>query len=369
MLLKSEDEEYKRECDKLKSHKIKTKDEISLEVLKDKLKEKRAELSLYNPNTHRRLKSYFTDPVETERYDSKELTEPITRNLSRLSFDNNYYLNKRISNSPFNNNYNYKRKSAMEFSNEQNEQNEKAFDERAVAFNENRTKSLSDHMDYENFGKSVNFIPDRKYTERYAHRSLANTNVFDTAGHSNDSYEKQNNHDETSVMDTSNENLNGKNIANESSGDDVIDFNSTNKTVNQEEFGDFEGLINSSKKVDDTFEEQDKMMSDYSVKEETTIDNSSDMMVLYLTHNDLKTKINDLEVREHRACMKHLWEETLRLRDMRNRLELLREKKIYQRDDLQIDEANKQVALKNIERRSIQLKEREDTCADSNMYR
>ncbi|XP_074110786.1 uncharacterized protein LOC141534992 [Cotesia typhae] len=358
VLLKNEEQAYKRECDQLKARKD-TKEKISLEVLEEKLKEKRAELSLYNPNIHRRLKSYFTNPAETERVDSKlqNIAEPITRNLSRLSFDNSNYLKKRRSDSPFKNNcnspYNYK-SSLMDYS---NEQNEKAFDERADAFTENRDYSMSDRMDYSK--KDPVFVPDRKYKERYAHRSLENTNVFDTAGHTHDIYEQQAITNGALVVEASDDGMNDKcNLENQ--GNDSVDFIS-NENVDNQESNPGEEMNNSKETESDYPEEQAKGPL-------TTITNSSDMMVLYLMYNDLQKKIEDLEVKESRACLKHLWEETLRLRDMRNRLELLREKKIYQRRDLHIDPSSKEAALNNIEKRSSQLKEREDTCADSKMY-
>ncbi|XP_029052651.2 uncharacterized protein LOC114880613 [Osmia bicornis bicornis] len=96
--------------------------------------------------------------------------------------------------------------------------------------------------------------------------------------------------------------------------------------------------------------------------------NLSKQMFLYLTHKELTNKIEDLTMKESHACKKQCWDVALRLRDMRNRLELLREKKLYSVDNLVLDEETKKLGLMNIDRRENELAEREDACTDSEMY-
>lgn len=97
--------------------------------------------------------------------------------------------------------------------------------------------------------------------------------------------------------------------------------------------------------------------------------NLSKQMFLYLTHNELKSKIEDFARRELHACDKHYWDEALRLRDMRNRLELIREKQLYNMDNLDLDEEVRKMGLLNIGKRAVELAERESICSDLTMYR
>lgn len=97
--------------------------------------------------------------------------------------------------------------------------------------------------------------------------------------------------------------------------------------------------------------------------------NLSEQMFLYLTHNELKERIQNLENRENQACSKHQWDEALRLRDMKNRLDLAREKNLYRREDLQLDPEVKKRGMASIEARQRLLKERENVCTNSSMYR
>ena len=97
--------------------------------------------------------------------------------------------------------------------------------------------------------------------------------------------------------------------------------------------------------------------------------NLSKEMFLYLTHKELKCKIEDLARREMHACNKQCWDEALRLRDMRNKLELIREKRLYNMENLELDEEARKRGLVNIDKREAELIEREKICMDSMMYR
>ncbi|KAK1131266.1 hypothetical protein K0M31_017554 [Melipona bicolor] len=96
--------------------------------------------------------------------------------------------------------------------------------------------------------------------------------------------------------------------------------------------------------------------------------NLSKQMFLYLTHKELKCKIEDLSRREMHACNKQHWDEALRLRDMRNKVELIREKKLYQVENLDLDEESRKLGLVNIDKRETELLEREKIFMDSTMY-
>ncbi|XP_076765359.1 uncharacterized protein LOC143432484 [Xylocopa sonorina] len=96
--------------------------------------------------------------------------------------------------------------------------------------------------------------------------------------------------------------------------------------------------------------------------------NLSKHMFLYLTHKELQSKIEDLTKREMQACTKHSWYDALRLRDMKNKLELIREKELYNTEDLDIDDESRKTVFTNIYKREAELNEREKVCVDMTMY-
>ncbi|CAL7936781.1 unnamed protein product [Xylocopa violacea] len=96
--------------------------------------------------------------------------------------------------------------------------------------------------------------------------------------------------------------------------------------------------------------------------------NLSKQMFLYLTHKELKRKIEDLAKREQHACNKQSWDEALRLRDMRNKVELIREKELYNTENLDLDEESRKLGFMNIYKREAELSEREKACMDMTMY-
>ncbi|XP_033302279.1 uncharacterized protein LOC117206768 [Bombus bifarius] len=96
--------------------------------------------------------------------------------------------------------------------------------------------------------------------------------------------------------------------------------------------------------------------------------NLSRQMFLYLTHTELKSKIEDIQKKETQACNKHCWDEALRLRDMKNRLELIREKRMYHTENIDLDEESRRCGFDNIDKREAELLQREKVCTDSTMY-
>ncbi|KAK2581926.1 hypothetical protein KPH14_002379 [Odynerus spinipes] len=98
------------------------------------------------------------------------------------------------------------------------------------------------------------------------------------------------------------------------------------------------------------------------------VQNLSEKMYLYLTYKELKEKIDDLSKRELHACSRQRWDDALRLRDMKNELELIREKKLCNTQGLHMEEKLKKQILTNIEERELALGLREKACMDSTMY-
>lgn len=91
-------------------------------------------------------------------------------------------------------------------------------------------------------------------------------------------------------------------------------------------------------------------------------------MFRLLKNNDLKRRILDLCQRENMACRRQSWDEALRLREMRGRLVLLKNKNLYENDDLNIEDHIKKSGLKNITALEKLLTTRHELC-DVVLYR
>lgn len=96
--------------------------------------------------------------------------------------------------------------------------------------------------------------------------------------------------------------------------------------------------------------------------------NLSKKMYLFLSYKNLKSQIDDLLKRENHACDRQRWDDAIRLRAMKNELELIREKEIYNMKSLIMDEDVRDRALKNIEKRESELALRENAFTDTSMY-
>jgi hypothetical protein len=81
-------------------------------------------------------------------------------------------------------------------------------------------------------------------------------------------------------------------------------------------------------------------------------------MFRYLKHKDLKQKILDLHKREHIFIIKQCWGDALRLREMKNELVILKNKNLYENQDLQLDDETRQFGINMIENREKLIKKR-----------
>ncbi|XP_078049507.1 uncharacterized protein LOC144476442 isoform X2 [Augochlora pura] len=371
-LFKEEEETYKRELEERKKLQSRP-DQHSLEALAQKLKEKRAEQSLYLPRTCRRYQSYFVCP-----------TKPASSVCSTLRDTNLGYtrVNRDSTNFVQIGNGSYRKNCKM---------------------SEYDSKSSKDDDTPE--------YPNRKFSARYARRSLENTNVRiedseeynscrnsptslamglpDGTGESvahvdsienakensqSNSYQDRGKLIENSPSSSSEVHLvNSKDVADfreGSNGSDNLETarsgtseraNESDKYNEKEE----QGKIDVKRKDNRQFEVEKSLPW---LRMDPGDKNLSKQMFLYLTHNELKSKIEDLARRELHACNKHSWDEALRLRDMRNRVELIREKQLYNIDNLDLDEEVRKMGLLNIGKREEELAERESVCSDSTMY-
>ncbi|XP_029043605.2 trichoplein keratin filament-binding protein-like isoform X3 [Osmia bicornis bicornis] len=402
-LLKEEDESYRNELEEQKI--LKNRSEVpSLEQLKRKLKEKRAEESLYFPRTCRRYQSYFVCPKESNSSGSSTLRDTNLQ-YSRVCRDSTNLIHQNGQNSRCSS-------SGMSKGSNRKSQEQENFDTRKEV---HRRASLQ-------FSNEV-VRPNTRYSARYARRSLENTNVRSddstdygsnrvssrsSFGAPSETYLSLNS--KTPLRKNDKENallspqevrviknrsysrmgdpeMNTKDLAHQKESPHRRSQDNDNTELNQSMEDQTETPIEDPHQKRDL---QDKYSSeeDHIVEDVKTTDNRqfeveksmpwlrmdptdknlSKQMFLYLTHKELKTKIEDLIVRESHACKKQCWDEALRLRDMRNRLELHREKKLYSIDNIVFDEETKKLALMSIDKRENELAEREDACTDSTMY-
>ena len=241
--------------------------------------------------------------------------------------------------------------------------------------------------------------PVSKYSARYAHQSLENTNMrtnesddnpsnssFAASGSPNKETPPQVDDKETAteldIMENNSENdtLSGSrppspkdeesknlteqdDISNQKIDQDSVDTckveSSINKYNNDRD-------QNTEKKDTQEFEVEKTIPWLRMIPEDK---NLSRQMFLYLTHTELKSKIEDVQKKETQACNKQCWDEALRLRDMKNRLELIREKRMYHTENVDLDEESRKCGFANIDKREAELLQREKVCTDSTMYR
>ncbi|CAK9804517.1 hypothetical protein ANTQUA_LOCUS4123 [Anthophora quadrimaculata] len=351
-LLKEEDETYRRELEERKRLKSRP-EKASSERFREKLKEKRVEQSLYLPRTCRR--------------DSTNFIQQNGSNFQRRSY-------------------------------KMSEDSARASEKRdSVESHEEISHQPS--SPYDDGG-----MPNSKYSARYARRSLENTNVRTeeseylanrAASRSSFSHGYTSPNGDIPHTGDNKENRTDESRFNDSPDDRVTESRPSSSEEHVPRRGNedndvgrttMDGVCEDA--VTPTIESPAEKYDVKESKETTTKDtrqfeseksmpwlrmnpgdkNLSRQMFLYLTHKELKCKIEDLGKREMHACNKQYWDEALRLRDMRNKLELIREKKLYHLETLDIDEESRKLALVNIDKREAELTEREQVCMDSTMY-
>ncbi|XP_076620396.1 uncharacterized protein LOC143341386 [Colletes latitarsis] len=394
-LLKEEEETYRRELEERK--RLTRPQETSLEQLREKLKQKRAEQSLYYPKTCRRFQSYFVCPTDS--------SSPRWSTLRGTNLQYSTNSNRRS----------YKMSEHEHSSKEQGERD---------AHQETTQSPSSQYID--DFA-----LPNPKFSARYARKSLENTNVrtddFDdyvpdnrppsrsSTGSPGIRYASLNH--EVPIYENSKENGKGDphlnshqevraaglqsggskhiviprrgSIGQRNGRDEYLEksapeWSQKNSEVPQTE----ESAADCVQREKDEVDRHNAMVECQNAKDTKKKDNRqfeveksmpwlrmdpgdknlSKQMFMYLTHSELKAKIEDLAKREQHACNKHCWDEALRLRDMRNRVELIREKQLYNIENLDLDEEVKKLGLHNIGKREAELAERESICTDTTMY-
>ncbi|XP_047370180.1 protein PFF0380w-like [Vespa velutina] len=385
ILLNEEDEIYQRELAELIRKKKSQENDInSLEFLKKKLKEKRMEQDLYFPNTCRRLRSYFLDP----RPISSSIISSNINNSNNNIINNN---NNRSNNKSNNNSNGFAECFHLKDSTNLLKTNQE-INRTNSTYKKNNMSNWNDQKD--RYDNNIDLLArNRKYSARYARRSLENTNVRP----GDDIFDNLSRRLQESMMTTTMSTVSSKMADDdkENLNVDVVDDSTTTTPVQTT-------TIDLIDQEDPTIIPQDVCDKDYSLnrteQEITTNDiandkqiiidhcdyerergypwmrmdpnvkNLSEKMYLYLTYKELKEKIDDLLKKEEHACNRQRWDDAIRLRDMKNELELIREKKIFNMKSLTMDEDVRDRALKNIDDRERELALRVDACTDTTMY-
>ena len=409
-LLKDEDDRYEKELKELKLKK-KQPQLVSIEALKQQLKENKAEQSLYLPRDCRRLKTYFYNTRDFHL--GNQLQNSRKNNNTRMSHWGDFDASPECvgSLSPVRNSGHVE--AAGKPSNDYLDSN--ILDHDSHRTRRNAQLSGSGMHDLLNEGTAQEHDP--KYAARYSRRSLEQTNLR-TGGEDKDPYIYQN---QDSPVNTPQHKSISNSPGNASSYADETDYQREILTTVDESRSE-------NDKIEDRYEVQEnehfqenytsqkqssssgnsesgyskaesviqeniqkasvkRELASENAREQTSCDdyererslpwmrespghqNLSVQMFRYLAHNDLKRQILDLGKRELMACKKHSWSEALRLRDMRNRLELLREKNLYNTLDLHLNDEAKKGGLASIELRTLRVAEREEICQNSSIYK
>ncbi|XP_050479562.1 uncharacterized protein LOC126868289 isoform X1 [Bombus huntii] len=378
-LLKEEDETYRRELEERKRVKSR-EEETSLEALRQKLREKRAEQSLYLPRTCRRYQSYFVCPKESTN------TGWDTLRGTNLQYSRAYRDSINVVR-PIDQNFRRRGSKMTEDSNKTSHEQEIV---------QTEPEPLR-YPPYPGYSYHEPGRPVSKYSARYAHRSLENTNMrtnepddhpsspspasaspnreipprVDDKESATELDNKQNDSKNDTISGSSPVSPKDEQSKNLAERDDI-----SNQKIDQDSVDTYEVESSINKYNNDRDQNTEKRDTRQFEVEKTMPwlrmipedKNLSRQMFLYLTHKELKSKIEDIKKRETHACNKQCWDEALRLRDMKNRLELIREKRMYHTENLDLDEESRKWGFDNIDKREAELLQREKVCTDSTMY-
>lgn len=242
--------------------------------------------------------------------------------------------------------------------------------------------------------KGQDFIkPNKKYSQRYSHRSLedtnlcshllrraeldASSNVISTCPRTSDiqRIQRSGNHEYLDSSVESPEKNGG--ISNRCSNDSemridrhvINEHNGATGSYTVERDTTNSHRSNNLHKDKTANVMSQKELRDFSLMKLCFDDGPSEAMVNLKRHFELRKQIQDLAKKELHACTKHNWDEALRFRYMRNNLEVTREMNLLAKDDLKLDYVTKRKGLEYCRAKKKQLKAREYFCLNSNIYR
>ncbi|XP_076760594.1 uncharacterized protein LOC143429082 [Xylocopa sonorina] len=385
-LLKEEDETYRKELEERKKVKNR-RTEPPLEVWWQKSREERPEQSIYLPRACRRYQSYFVYPKESNSQRWNTLRDTNLQ-YSRVCKDTTNFIQQNGQNF-------YRRSSKM------SEDSGKSVQEQQNVAKSQDSPNYSSHQYSSDSG-----VPSSRYSARYARRSLENTNVrYDDSGDPPSSPQSGSpdsdsptekvplSNEEIPLSEDDKENKTRDTKLNSPQTDTLIERRTSSSMedikkdeldyAKQSSIDHLEGNVDTGRSESSMSEQRAKEYQVTTKNDTRQFEieksmpwlrmipgdkNLSKQMFLYLTHKELKRKIEDLARRELHACNKQSWDEALRLRDMRNKVELIREKELYNTENLDLDEESRKLGFINIYKREAELNEREKACMDMTMY-
>lgn len=386
-IFQNEQDQYEKELLELKLHKNQAQDN-SIEALKHKLKEKKAEQSLYLPKDCRRFQSYF--------YNTRSPTSHST--FCKETSNSDIILN----NSCPRNNDSLKGSLISE-----RNISPKNYIEIPVNVKTHQTMYQSQLLGtgvkqalYENLKqKPVCKLSTRSCfsssSSSSSCKSLEETNIRNSDESSTSFYIRQSpqlqksstrpsrcdsplKFPETSIHDAelnNNENNGSRefiSIPQEMSNkNETTESYVNNKKLNN---GNSESLLskeNSSSriKVKHNFSENCNKRESLSwMRENPKYHKLPIQMVRYLANKDLKEQILNLSRREFQACRKQWWTQALRLREMKNKLELIKEQNIYNTLFSHMDSKSNKTERRKIDERLTVISQRENICKSASVY-
>lgn len=357
-IFQKEQEQYEKELLELKSRKNQQED-YSIKALEHKLKEKKAEQSLYLPKDCRRFQSYFYN----------------TRSPSQSLF------NKKISNSEiiFNDSCSDNSGSSKEKYNQSPEKSPSSIFDNSTNIKTHQAMYQSQLLGsgikqalYENTIEK----PIQKFFTKPSCKSLEETNIRSS---NESSMSTRSSNCRTPLSSNEETRINNYDDINRSrefitSPQEISDKNQTEKLqtyVNNPNL--------SSKNSDIIFSKENSQMKDrniffdnsrenLSIRENPKYKNLTLQMFRYLANKDLQEQILNLSKREYQACRKQWWTQALRLREMKNKLELIREQNMYNTLFSHMDRNTKKNERHKITEKSTIISEREKICKNSSVY-
>lgn len=361
-LFQEEQDQYAKELLELKSHKNPPPD-YSIEALKRKLKEKKAEQSLYLPKDCRRFQSYFYNtrsPNQSPFGNEKINSEFTSKNDSP---ENNQ--------SPIND-IEFDRKTVSSTVDSQNSVNARTHQ---MTYHSQLLGSGVKQALYDNSREKINYNSSRSST-RSSCKSLEETNIrnsdrnpsFGTIQRTQ--FHESSEHSQSQASAPSNEiainqiNASNECVTNSQENCDSNQDTHVKKNASDESFVSFFPQDDSS----DSEKSKRNSINIALMRENPKYKRQSTQMFCYLANKDLQEQIMNLSKREFQACRKQWWSQALRLREMKNKLELIKEQNMYNTLLSHRDSRTKNIERDKITERSKIISQREKICESANVY-
>ncbi|XP_043483772.1 uncharacterized protein LOC122512148 isoform X2 [Leptopilina heterotoma] len=369
-LFQEEQDQYDKELLELKSHKNPSPD-YSIEALKRKLKEKKAEQSLYLPKDCRRFQSNFYNtgnPNQSLFSNEKFNSEFISKDShpqkndspkSNQSPINDIEFDRKTVSSTIDNSVNVRTHQITYQSQLLGTGVKQAlYDHSKEKINNNSsTRSSCRSLEETNIRNSDELTPFRTIQRPQFNESLI---------HSQCEASTPSNEVPINQINTSKEcTTNSQQISDSNQTTDIYVNNLKASDEISESCFSQDDSSNSIKNKNNPFENPINIAL---VRENPKYKRLTTQMFHYLANKDLQEQILNLSKREFQACRKQWWSQAIRLREMKNKLELIKEQNIYNTLLSQMDSKTKKIERHKIAERSTIISQREKICESANVY-